>query len=68
MSNPLFTMLGSQMPPELQIIQEFNKFKSEFKGNAQSQVQQLMNSGRISQSQYNDAVRKAQALQSLLHK
>ena len=61
MGNPLFDMMG--MPP---IVKQFMEFRQNFTGDAQAQVQQLLNSGRISQSQYNEAVQKAQALQQML--
>ena len=61
MGNPLFDMMG--MPP---IVKQFMEFRKNFSGDEQAQVQQLLNSGRISQSQYNDAVQKAQALQQML--
>jgi hypothetical protein len=37
-----------------------------FKGDPQQQVQQLLNSGRISQEQYNAAVQKAQTLAKMM--
>ena len=66
MSNPLFDLLGNNMPQELQIIQQFQQFKRSFHGNPQEQVQHMLNSGRITQEQYNEAVQKAQQLQALL--
>lgn len=66
MSNPLFTMLGTQMPQQMQIIQQFNQFRNSFQGNPQEQVQALLNSGKISQAQYNDAVQKAQQLRAMI--
>lgn len=68
MSNPLFEMLGNQMPEPLQILQQFNSFRNSFHGNPQEEVQHLLNSGKISQEQYNEAVQKAQMLQSLLNR
>lgn len=62
--NPLFNMMGGNMPP---IVQEFMKFKQNFTGNPQQQVQQLLNSGKISQEQYNQAVQMANQLQSMLN-
>ena len=62
--NPLFNMMGGNMPP---IVQEFMKFKQSFTGNPQQQVQQLLNSGKISQEQYNQAVQMANQLQSMLN-
>lgn len=48
------------------IMSRFNQFRQMFKGNPQEQVQQLLNSGRVSQDQYNAAVRKAQELSRVL--
>lgn len=65
MSNPLFDMLGgSALPP---IVQQFMQFKQSFKGDPKQQVQQMLNSGRITQDQYNAAVKKAQDLQKILY-
>ena len=65
MSNPLFDMLGgSVLPP---IVQQFMQFKQSFKGDPRQQVQQMLNSGKISQDQYNAAVKKAQDLQKILY-
>lgn len=68
MANPLFNLLGNQimgnaMPP---ILQQFLQFKQSFQGDPQQQVQQLLNSGRVSQQQYNNAVQMAQQLQKML--
>lgn len=69
MSNPIFDMLNvNRLPEPLQIIQQFNQFKNSFHGNPQEEVQHLLNSGKISQEQYNEAVQIAQTLQSLLSK
>lgn len=68
MSNPLFDMLGAQLPEPLQIMQQFNQFRQNFHGNPQEEVQHLLNSGRISQEQYNDAVQKAQQLRAMLYR
>ena len=48
------------------IIAEFMKFAQSFRGNPQETVQQLLNSGQISQDQYNQAVQTAQQLQQML--
>ena len=49
-----------------QIMQQFNQFKNMFSGNAQQQVQQLLNSGKITQVQYNNAVQMAKELQKMM--
>ena len=55
MNNP-FNMMGNPMQ---MIMQRFNQFRQTFQGNPQQQVQQMLNSGRISQEQYNQAVQTA---------
>ena len=47
------------------MMQKFNQFKQSFNGNASQQIQQMMNSGRVNQSQYNQAVRMAQQFQRM---
>ena len=48
------------------LISQFNKFKSTFQGNPQEQVQQLLNSGRMSQSEFERLSKMATQLQSIL--
>lgn len=65
----LFESLGGKTLPTngLQtVLSRFQKFKQAFTGNPQQQVQQLLNSGKISQSQLNQAVQMTQQLQKLL--
>lgn len=49
------------------IIQQFMQFKNSFKGNPQEQIQQMLNSGKITQAQYNNAVKQAQQFQNMLN-
>lgn len=67
MSNPLFQMFGgnnlANMP---QLVRQFQQFKQSFKGNPRQQVQEMLNSGRITQTQYNKAVEQANALAQML--
>ena len=49
------------------IIQQFLQFKNNFRGNPQEQVQQMLNSGKISQAQYDNAVKQAQQFQNMLN-
>ena len=67
MSNPLYQMMANQGPMN-GIMQRFQQFQQMFKGDPQQQVQQLLNSGRVSQSQYNQAVQMAQQLQRMMGK
>jgi hypothetical protein len=61
-TNPLI----QNNPNNNDIISRFQKFRQSFSGNPQQQVQQLLNSGRISQEQYNAAVQKANALAKMI--
>ena len=62
--NPIYQALMQNMPANgaAQFIQQAMQFAQGFRGNAQQQVQALMQSGRVSQAQYNAAVQKAQEL------
>lgn len=63
--NPLYGQLnGNRMQGDL--VSRFNQFRQNIKGNPQEMVQQMLNSGRITQAQYNNAVQQAQALGKLL--
>lgn len=48
------------------MIQQFLKFKQTFSGDPRMQIQQMLNSGRISQADYDRAVQMAQQLQQML--
>lgn len=63
--NPLFQQMNNTagMP---NIVQQFMQFKQAFKGDPRQQIQQMLNSGKISQAQYNQAVQMAQQLQQML--
>ena len=70
--NNLYKSLGGQqmkLPGALGDVQnfmnQFNQFKQTFQGNPQQQIQQMLNSGKISQEDYNQAVRIAQSIQSM---
>lgn len=64
--NPLFEqMQNNQGGGTNGMLQRFQQFRQNFKGDPQQQVQQLLNSGRVSQQQYNQAVQMAQQFQRL---
>ena len=62
MTNPLYQQYSS-MPG---FVQRFQQFRQAFSGDPRQQVQQLLNSGKVSQADYNRAVQMAQQLQGLL--
>jgi vancomycin permeability regulator SanA len=66
-SNPLYQMMTQQGPMN-GIMQKFQQFQQMFRGDPRQQVQQLLNSGKVSQAQYNQAVQMAQQLQRMLGK
>jgi hypothetical protein len=49
-----------------QMIQRFMQFRQNFNGDPRAQIQQMLNSGQISQTQYDQAVRVAQQIQGML--
>ena len=63
MSNPLFQQMGN---PGNNILQRFQQFQQMFRGDPRAQVQQLLNSGRVSQEQYNQAVQMAHQMQRMM--
>lgn len=69
--NPLFNILGggqSILPPNMQnLINQFQQFKSTFQGDPKQQVQDLLNTGRISQADYNRAVQMANELSKMMN-
>ena len=70
MANQLFNMLGGQqqMNPMTNLVNQLNQFRQSFSGDPKQQVQQLLNSGRMSQSQYNQLSQMATQIQNMLTK
>ena len=69
MANPLYQIMsGQQMPNNNDFINRFNQFRNNFKGDPRKQVQDMLNSGRISQEQYNYAVQMANQFHKFLGK
>jgi len=58
--NPLYQQMNNSS-----FLSRFRQFQQMFKGDPQQQVQQLLNSGKVSQDEYNAAVQKAQQLSKL---
>lgn len=64
MANPLYTMIGN--PQTNNLIARFQQFRQSFSGDPQQAVQQLLQSGRITQDQYNRAVQMARQFQQFI--
>lgn len=66
--NPLYTMLSNQAPANNMqgLLSRFQQFRNTFSGNPQQQIQQMLNSGKITQSQLDAAVQQAQQFKNML--
>ena len=67
MSSPLFNVLGNNSLGNMgNVIQQFQRFRNSFHGDARQQIQNMLNSGQITQEQYNRAAQMATELQRLI--
>lgn len=64
MSNPLYDQFGNKGGNDF--ISQFNQFKKSFSGNPQQMIQQMLNSGKITQDQLNSAMQRANQLMKLM--
>lgn len=73
MANQLFNLLGgsSQNTGPLgnmqNLITQLNQFRNSIHGDPRQQVQELLNSGKMSQSQYNQLSQTATQIQRMLN-
>lgn len=74
MANQLFNTLGgnnSMLPGPFgnmqNLMQRLNQFRQSFQGDPKQQVQQLLNSGKMSQNQYNQLSQMATQIQNMLN-
>ncbi len=65
MANQLYNEMGGGNPQN-NFMQRFNQFRQNFSGNPQQQIQRMLNSGQITQEQYNRAVQQAQNIMRML--
>lgn len=71
MANSMFSQFGNNIPanPFSQIIEQAKKLKQTFQGNPRETVQQLLNSGQMTQEQFNQYSQIAQqVVQSMQNK
>lgn len=62
--NPLFEQMMNNNPYG-NFMKQLNEFSRTITGNPQEQIQQLLNSGKITQAQYNAAVQKANMIKNM---
>ena len=60
MSNSLFNQFGKQNNPFEQLAQQAREFQKQFKGNPRQEVERLLQTGQMSQSQFNQYSQIAQ--------
>ena len=71
MANPLMGFLGgNQQPPQnnnfFGMVQKFQEFKRNFKGDPRQQVQDLLNTGKMTQEQLEQCSNMARQFQQFL--
>lgn len=65
MANPLYQP-QMQTNPFSQIVREAREFKKSFNGNPRDEVQRLLNSGRMSQQEFNRLSQIAQQVMQVM--
>ena len=69
MANPLYNDLYKMqnVNPELSaFVQNLNQFKQSFRGNPRDEVQRLLNSGQMSQDQFNQLSRMTNQIMQMM--
>lgn len=66
MANQLYNQMMGGGNQQNNFLQRFNQFRQNFSGNPQQQIQRMLNSGQITQNQYNRAVQQAQNIMRML--
>lgn len=61
MPNPLYQQLGNKAPAN-PMLQQFLQFRKNFNGNPQQIIQNMLNSGKITQAQVNRYAQQANQL------
>ena len=68
MPNPIYNSMANQNNPFMQIMQEAQNLKNTFKGNPREEVQRLLNSGKMSQADFNRYSQIAQQVMQMMGK
>lgn len=69
MSNPFFNAMGGSHGPQggpMNMMQAFQQFMQSFQGDPKAEVQKLLTSGRLNQSQLNQLQAMAKQFQLML--
>ena len=70
MGNPFFNQNTPQQSsnPMMNMLQQFQQFAANFRGDPRQRVQELLNSGQMSQQQFNYLSNLAQQFQSMFNR
>lgn len=75
MPNPIYNamnnrppMMGGRMGNFFNMMQQFQQFRNAYRGDPKAEVQNLLNSGKMTQEQYNQLAQTAQMFQSMMGK
>ena len=74
MASPLFNLLNNQMQPPINtpmgnamaMLKQFQQFRQSFNGDPKAEVMKLLNSGQMSQTQFNQYQQMAQQFQHII--
>ena len=58
--NPLYNNFGNKTNPMVDLIRQAKEFRKQFTGSPRDEVQRLLNSGQMSQQQFNQFSQIAQ--------
>lgn len=69
MANPLMHIIGAQVSNQNKsIVEQFNEFKANFKGDPQKKINEMLSSGQITQQQLNQATEMAKLIKGMIKK
>ena len=61
------SILGKNRPvPQNNMMQQFQQFRNNFQGNPQQMVQQMLQTGRITEAQLNQAIQMARQFKNFV--
>lgn len=65
MSNPLYNLLNGQ---QNNLLAQFQQFKQSFNGDPNQTINQMLQSGKVTQEQVNRATQIANQMKGMLHR
>ena len=66
MANNLYNQFGNQNNPFTQLMQQARDFRKQFSGNPRQEVERLLQTGQMSQSQFNQYSQIAQQVAQMM--